>query len=57
MVKRRDLIKELEHAGFTCKGGANHDVYEKPGYRTAVPRHREIKETLAGIIRKQAGLR
>lgn len=57
MVKRRDLVKELEDAGFENEGGANHDVFKKPGYRTVVPRHREIKDMLADKIRKQAGLK
>lgn len=57
MVKRRDLVKELIEAGFTSRGGKNHEVFAKPGFRTAVPYHRELKEITAGEIRKQAGLR
>lgn len=57
MVKRRDLVKELLAAGFVSKGGVNHEVFTKPGYRTEVPRHREVGERLADAIRKQAGLR
>lgn len=57
MVKRRDLVKELLAAGFVSKGGANHEVFTKPGYRTEVPRHKEVGERLADAIRKQAGLR
>lgn len=56
MVKRRDLVKELEDAGFASHGGTNHEVFKKPGYRTVVPRHREIGEAMAREIRKQAGL-
>lgn len=56
MVKRRELIKELTEAGFVSNGGTNHEVFQKPGYRTVVPRHREISDTLAKEIRKQAGL-
>ena len=57
MVKRRDLVRELLAAGFVSKGGANHEVFTKPGYRTEVPRYREIGERLANAIRKQAGLK
>ena len=57
MVKRRDLVRELRAAGFVSKGGANHEVFTKPGHRTEVPRHREIGERLADAIRKQAGLK
>ncbi len=57
MVKRRDLVKELLDAGLVSKGGTNHEVFAKPGFRTEVPRHREIKENLARQIRKQAGLK
>lgn len=56
MVKRRDLVKELVDAGFINKGGTNHEIFIKPGFRTTVPRHREIDENLARQIRKQAGL-
>ncbi len=57
MVKRRDLVRELLAAGFVSKGGANHEASTKPGYRTEVPRHREIGERLADAMRKQAGLK
>lgn len=57
MTKRRKLVKELLDAGFVSKGGTNHEVFVKPGFRTEVPRHREIKDRMADIIRKQAGLK
>lgn len=57
MVKRRDLIRELEKAGFKGCGGTKHELYEKDGKQTRVPRHREIDENLAKLIRKQAGLK
>lgn len=56
MAKRKDLVRELLAGGFVSKGGTNHEVFTKPGFRTAVPRHREVKERLADEIRKQAGL-
>lgn len=56
MVKRRDLVRELEEAGMVSKGGTRHEIFAKPGARTTVPRHREISEELAKTIRKQAGI-
>ncbi|WP_370514689.1 MULTISPECIES: type II toxin-antitoxin system HicA family toxin [unclassified Adlercreutzia] len=56
MVKRRDLVRELIEAGFVSRGGKSHEVFAKPGFRTVVPRHRELKETTAREIRKQSGL-
>ena len=57
MTKRKDLVRELLDAGFRSVGGTNHEVFVKPGFRTAVPRHREIPERTVHLIRKQAGLR
>jgi mRNA interferase HicA len=57
MVKRRDLIKELELDGFKNMGGASHDNYEKGLIKVPVPRHREILDTTANQICRQAGLR
>jgi len=57
MTKRRDVIRLLEKNGFKNKGGANHDVFEKAGRTTVVPRHREINEDTFKTIKKQAGLK
>lgn len=57
MTKRRDLVKEILDAGLKSIGGTNHEVFVKPGFRTAVPYHREISENLANEIRKQAGIK
>ena len=57
MVKRRDLVRELLDAGYESKGGTNHEIFTKDGKMTVVPRHREIKESTANQIRKQAGLK
>lgn len=57
MTKRRDLVRELLEAGFVSVGGTNHEVFVKPGFRTVVPRHREIPEPTARRIRKEAGLK
>lgn len=60
MTKRRDLVRELEQAGYVqIKSGstANHDKFRRGNVSIAVPRHAEIKDRMANIIRKQAGLR
>lgn len=53
-MKQRDLIKKLEQAGFEFyRHGGNHDIYVRGGDIEQVPRHKEIKESLArGILRK-----
>ena len=62
-MKRRDLVKELENAGWDLKRhGDEHDIYknDKPAGRqneVQVPRHREIKERTANKILKDAGLK
>ena len=56
MVKRRDLVKEVEAQGLKNYGGASHDIFKKPGFTTSIPRHREIDEDTACDIRKQAGI-
>ena len=30
MVKRRDLVKEVEAQGLKNYGGASHDIFKKP---------------------------
>lgn len=57
MTKRRDVVRLLESNGFVSKGGTNHERFQHPdGRSTVVPRHREIKETMFKVIKKQAGL-
>ena len=56
MVKRRDLVKEVEAQGLKNYGGASHDIFKKPGFTTSIPRHREIDEDTARDIRKHAGI-
>ena len=56
MVKRRDIVKEVEAQGLKNYGGASHDIFKKPGFTTSIPRHREIDEDTARDIRKQAGI-
>lgn len=41
-MKRRDLIKKLENAGFKlARNGGNHDVYTRGKDIEQVPRHTE----------------
>ncbi len=58
-MKRRDLIKKLEAAGYKVdRDDGNHTVYEKEGSRPVqVPRHREINENTAKSILKVAELK
>lgn len=54
-MKRRDLIKKLEKAGFRLKRHGNeHDIYERSSTESeTIPRHREINENTArNILRK-----
>ena len=48
-MKRRDLIKALEAAGFEkARDEGDHTIYCKKGYAlVVVPRHREINELTA----------
>lgn len=58
-MKRRDLIKALESAGYRKeRDNGDHAIYAKPGARPIpVPRHRELNENTAKAILKAAGLR
>jgi len=57
-VKRRDLIKKLETAGYRLDRTGDHAIYEKKGGKPVqVPNHREIKEILAVKILKDAGIK
>ena len=58
-MKRRDLIKQLEAAGYRAdRDDGGHTIYEKDGSRPLqVPRHRELNENTAKSILKVAGLR
>jgi mRNA interferase HicA len=58
-VKRRDIIKQLESAGYSkCRDDGDHTVYAKENCRPiSVPRHREVNENTARAILKAAGLK
>jgi len=55
-MKRRDLIRHLEKNGCQLiREGGNHSIYRNAGNGrcVAVPRHREIKESLVKAICRQ----
>ena len=53
-MKRKDLIKRLERAGFSfLRHGGCHDVYVRGTDIEQIPRHREINEKLAKAILKK----
>lgn len=57
-MKRRDLIKKLEAAGYRMERNGDHTIYEKEGCRPLqVPNHREINDNTAKAILKVAGLK
>jgi mRNA interferase HicA len=54
-MKRADLIRTLEQQGcILLRHGARHDWYHNPTTKVSqpVPRHREIRDTLAKHIIK-----
>ena len=58
-MQRRVLIRHLERHGCALlREGGEHSLYWHPptGKRTAVPRHREIKDLMAQIICRQLGV-
>lgn len=58
-MKRRDLIKKLETAGYVkLRDDGDHTVYHKKGCpMIPVPRHRELNENTAKSILKSAGVK
>lgn len=58
MTKRTDVVQQLKQAGFWSVGGTKHEKFKnKDGRYTTVPRHKEISNTLAKEIMKQAGIK
>ncbi|MDR0662863.1 MAG: type II toxin-antitoxin system HicA family toxin [Spirochaetaceae bacterium] len=56
-MKRRDLIKKLEAAGYRLDRNGDHAIYEKKcGRPVQVPNHNEINEYTAKAILKAAGI-
>lgn len=56
-MKNVEVVRKLKQHNFWLKGhGANHDKYTNGTVTVAVPRHREIKDRMAQIIFKEAGI-
>ena len=56
-MKQRDLIKQLEKAGFVfVRHGGNHDVYIRGKDVEQISGHKEINENLAKAILRKWGL-
>lgn len=56
-MKRKDLIKNLENAGFKFeRHGGSHDIYVRGTDKETIPRHKEINERLAKAILRKWGL-
>lgn len=57
-MKRRDLIRQLEAAGYKKeRDNGGHTIYAKEDCRPIpVPRHRELNENTAKSILRTAGL-
>lgn len=58
-MKRRDLVKQLEKAGYReARNDGGHAIYERQDSRPVqVPNHRELNENTAKAILKAAGLK
>ena len=57
-MKRRDVVKKLEEAGWEITHGGSHDLAihpDKPG-KIPIPRHSEINEYTAKRILRDAGI-
>ena len=57
-MKRRDLIKKLQDAGWKITHGGSHDLATHPDKqgKIPIPRHNEINEYTAKEILKDAGI-
>lgn len=59
-MKRKDLIRLLEQAGWIFSPGAKHDMAKHPNYpgiKIPIPRHTEINDYTPASILKTAGLK
>jgi len=57
-MKRRELIKKLEMAGFKLvREGSKHSIYQRGSDATQIPRHREVDEETAKSILRRWNLR
>ena len=59
MTKKRGLERELTRAGWVklAGGESKHDKFRKEERVVTVPRHRELRDTTALGILREAGLR
>ena len=58
-MKRTVFIQSLVRRGcFLLRHSARHDIYGNPrtGRKAPIPRHPEIRDSLARLIEKQLGL-
>lgn len=56
-MKQRDLVKKLKKAGFKLDHhGSKHDIYVRGKDEESIPRHKEVRESLAKGIIKRWGL-
>ena len=58
-MKRQDFIRELEQSGCVLhRHGGSHDIYRNGANekKVPVPRHRELRDSLCRLIRRQLGL-
>ncbi len=55
-MKRRDLVRALERAGFRKIRSGKHDIFARGDLIVPVPRHTEINEHTARGILRDAGI-
>lgn len=56
-MKYKEVVRVLKRHGFWLKGhGGNHDKFTDGKVTVAVPRHKEIKDRMAEIIFREAGI-
>jgi predicted RNA binding protein YcfA (HicA-like mRNA interferase family) len=56
-MKRRELVRKWEAAGYRLDRTGDHAIYEKPGSRSVqVPNHREINKYTVQAILDAAGI-
>lgn len=57
-MKKKDLVRPFERNGWWLqRHGTNHDIYTNGRRSEPIPRHSEIKETLAQAIIRRQGLK
>lgn len=55
MAKKKDVAKKLRAMGYWLeREGAKHEIWTNGGFKSPLPRHREIVEKLANSILKKA---